>query len=379
MTIDKEQLIQLLIEKTSLERSEVEQQLSELVSRIQNAAETGESFDIEGFGSFSMQDGELQFIPTDTLETEINNKYAGMKPIELIGAFKEADGESIPDISLEDKEEKSWAFDEHAQTEDADKEFILENNEGSAVDGETEQESSDEEEIDQELLDKIFEEPEEDDVAVKNDSSEETEHETQDVSEKTVKKDDEERDPIERFLVAAVVIIALGIGGWVVYDIGLFGDMQLTQASAVQSVSDEPESNNITQHSNQDNLAQKSSDLKKQDQQPTSEPEEQQSVRKQEGPQRQQDKYGLRGRADDRVSKGYTIVIHSLQDLQMAERRQQKLQKAGYRALVSKATVNGTTYFRVGLGQFQSVADAQQAVDQIPEEYQDNNFIKRIQ
>jgi len=47
--------------------------------------------------------------------------------------------------------------------------------------------------------------------------------------------------------------------------------------------------------------------------------------------------------------------------------------------LISQAQVEGTTYYRVGIGQFETVSNAQQAIGDIPERYRDNNFIKRIQ
>ncbi len=103
MIIDKEQLISLLIDKTGLDATEVEDQLTELINRIQQAAQEDKSFEIEGFGTFNMEEGTLQFEPSDTLETEINNKYAGMKPIELIGAFKEPEGDEVPEITEPDE------------------------------------------------------------------------------------------------------------------------------------------------------------------------------------------------------------------------------------------------------------------------------------
>jgi cell division septation protein DedD len=93
----------------------------------------------------------------------------------------------------------------------------------------------------------------------------------------------------------------------------------------------------------------------------------------------QQDRYGLMGKPNQAIANGYTIVVHSLRDRQQAEQNRQQLQQAGYRALISQAQVEGTTYYRVGIGQFETVGDAQQAIGDIPERYRDNNFIKRIQ
>jgi len=86
----------------------------------------------------------------------------------------------------------------------------------------------------------------------------------------------------------------------------------------------------------------------------------------------------LRGTLNNNIESGYTIVVHSLRVEQKAENRRQNLQQAGFRALVNQAMVEGTTYYRVGIGQFETVESAQQAISDIPQEFQDNNFIKRI-
>jgi hypothetical protein len=64
--------------------------------------------------------------------------------------------------------------------------------------------------------------------------------------------------------------------------------------------------------------------------------------------------------------------------MQKAENNRKILEDAGYRSLISKAEVGGTTYYRVGIGQFQTVNDARQATNELPKRYRENNFIKRI-
>src|SRR6056297_2763871 len=84
MTIDRDELINLLVEKTGMNRDEVEKQLDELTSRIMDAANRGKALEIKGFGLFYFdEDGELTFRVSDELDSEINFTHAGMEPIEV--------------------------------------------------------------------------------------------------------------------------------------------------------------------------------------------------------------------------------------------------------------------------------------------------------
>ena len=383
MTIDKEQLISLLEEKTGLEREQVETQLSELIGRIQKAAEENKTFEVEGFGTFSMEDGSLQFEPEGTLETEINNKYAGMKPIELIGAFKEPENdEEVPEVNMSeagsddiDTEDK-WAFDADATEKEKEKQEI----EGTASDKELDEEEPETEKISgseevvkeeeqqdaEEVFDAVFgrtdEEPGKQQSAKEPEPAEDIEKE-------------EPRDPIGTIIVAVVVVLVVGVGGWLIYDFGLSGmtnnEMSTTSPQPTETIA--PTDDN-TQSEEQPDQGEEGMELEQSSAVSTGE-EDAEST----STTRQQNGYGLMGEPNQAITNGYTIVVHSLRDQQQAEQNRQQLQEAGYRALISQAQVEGSTYYRVGIGQFETVSDAQQAIGDIPKRYRDNNFIKRIQ
>jgi hypothetical protein len=408
MTIDKEQLISLLIDKTGLEREQVEDQLAELISRIREAADEGKTFEIEGFGTFSMSDGQLQFSPSDILETEINNKYAGMKPIELIGAFKEPKGEEIPDMdqSERDDEDKIWAFDEAAVTEDTPVEepAAQQRSEADEDDKEPDDEQPqpatadepataagpadiDEDESQEEIVesaDSEEQEPEAEQPAEESEQELDKEPVAEPVATEGTSDTPEKSDPIGRFLVAAVLVIAVGIGGWLVYETGLFsgssqgsGAISSTQGTTNKDVESTAVASQQSVERSNESSSKAPADTSA-GSQDGSEPEQDLQVTNNEaGGDAQQPMYGLHGSVNTNVN-GYTIVVHSLQAMAKADTRRQNLQEAGFRALVNQASVNGTTYYRVGIGQFESVKAAQQAVSNIPEEYRDNNFIKRI-
>jgi hypothetical protein len=385
MTIDKKQLISLLEEKTGLEREQVEVQLSELISRIQKAAEEDKTFEVEGFGTFSMEGGSLQFEPGDVLEMEINNKYAGMKPIELIGAFKEPESdEEVPEVDMTEAKprevdtENKWAFDSDATgKEKKEQEVEAIEPESGIDDEEPETEKATElEEFgeDQKEAEEVFE-------AVFGTTAEESE-------EKEPQKEPEPKEPapetekekpgdtIGTVIVAVVVVLVVGIGGWMAYDFGFTGtgstEMSTTAPQPAETAGSADDNTQSEEQAAQDKEAM--------------EPEQSSAVSTGEEdtdtqPQatRQQDRYGLMGEPNQAIANGYTIVVHSLRDKQQAEQNRQQLQETGFRALTSQAQVEGTTYYRVGIGQFETVSDAQQAIGDIPEQYRDNNFIKRIQ
>lgn len=369
MIIDKVQLIQLLVDKTGMDKEEIEAQLLELIKRVNKAAEEDKTFEIEGFGTFSMVDDTLHFAPDEKLETEINNEYAGMKPIELIGAFKEP-ADEMPDVSdrsAPPSDEESWTFDESAAEEE--EEPLVE--EPSAADEEQIITLSDQlsEEVEEVLESAEEEEPER---AFPQDKSAESQKPPEEKAElekqkksASVSKQADEKDTIGRVLVACVIIIALGITGFLVYDMNVTdsNDSAITESSDPPVKEARPRVTG-SEESSGDN----------------SEPEQGEEVTKTEAKQDQpQSRYGVRGEVNDEIRSEYTIVVHSLRSLSKAESNRDNLRDQGYRALISRARVNGVMRYRVGIGQFASVEAAQNAIDQIPEPYRENNFIKRIQ
>ncbi|WP_138431203.1 SPOR domain-containing protein [Fodinibius saliphilus] len=360
MIIDKAQLIELLVEKTGLAQDQVEGQLSQLIERIQEAAEEGKAFEIENFGTFGMEDGVLQFTPADRLETEINNKYAGMKPIELIGAFKEPEEGEIPDISemAPEQSEKAWSFDkDNAEEEKQQKETVREPEE-------TEIEEVPEQKPAMEEAQEEFEE-------LVNAGEKESQKSSQGSEKKTEEKiveEKKEKDPIGRLLVAAVVILVVGIGSVLMYDMGIFQELGRNNTRSHSEISD----NTLPAE-------------KTKVEQPviSSEPENKDLVSNDEAageaPQDTQQGYGLKGNFNPSVDNGYMIVVHSLQNKQQAEANKQQLVEKGYRTSINEANVKGTLYYRVGIGQFESIENARKAIERIPEPYRSNNFIKRIQ
>lgn len=404
MIIDREKLISMLVDKTGLEPEEVEEQLSELVSRIKEAADKGKTFKIEGFGTFQMEGDDLQFEPDNTLETEINNKYAGMKPIELIGAFKEPDDKEIPEIPDPEKEgEGIWTFDDESNEPTAadesepsqEEEPQPETEEVSAgapvepeisAEPDTEEAETDETGISLEEAianaSEAIEESQEESIPEEEDEDESAADEQ---PKKVAAKASSDKDPIGTVLMAAVVIIVIGIAGWFIYDWGISnsrgtdtaGPTFSNQTTQQQPPSDRQSGKDKADTQDQTDKTQHMPANK------NSEPEQNSQVIKQGGAQPKatpdnDSPYGLRGEVNHTISSSYTIVVHSLKDKETAETNRQHLQKEGFRAMMSSANINGTMHYRVGVGQFKTVDAALQAIKKLPEPYKSHNFIKRV-
>ncbi|TVQ68744.1 MAG: SPOR domain-containing protein [Balneolaceae bacterium] len=89
--------------------------------------------------------------------------------------------------------------------------------------------------------------------------------------------------------------------------------------------------------------------------------------------------YGLMGPEEEVLIGAYTIVVHSLRNERKSEIEKQRLENQGYKATRWSAVLpSGITTYRVGIGQFKSVSDAERAVEQLPEPFRSNNFIIRI-
>ncbi|HKL18676.1 MAG TPA: SPOR domain-containing protein, partial [Halalkalibaculum sp.] len=353
----------------------------------------GEDFTVSGLGTFSMEGDDIAFLAEEKLSTEVNYKYAGMKPIELIGAYKETpqiaidsspakepDSEPVPGVEQYTEEMDAAAEEEQVniteaagQEEENGKEELPEKQAKVPEDikpetAETPQEPAEEQ--------KKPDEAAKAKPAVKASSKKDFRS----------KRKKESTDSLRKLLVAAVVIIAIGISGWMFYDLGYLGGSagnesgnSVSESSVGQKFSTVPEqqANNGSNKTAADTVTNKETTGTDK----TSEQDESNSTSSITGiaEASRQSVYGLRGGASPRVEDGYTIVVHSLRDENKVRRLNEELQQAGYRTVISGATVMDTTFWRLGLGQFKTIDDAKKASQSLPDPYKSNHFIKRIQ
>lgn len=193
--INRDELIDQLTEKSELERDQVENKLKQLIEEIRHQTQEGESYEIEGFGTFYREHDTLQFEPSESLETELNYKYAGMEPVELAGSNKD-----LPDEELEEQQEGDSPDDE---LESGEKEDDYEEIFGLSSQKAMEEDEFDEEESveERDVSEEEFTQPEEDDSEKITDEESETEEESDEEESEEPDDLEEEIDDIEKALM----------------------------------------------------------------------------------------------------------------------------------------------------------------------------------
>ena len=85
------------------------------------------------------------------------------------------------------------------------------------------------------------------------------------------------------------------------------------------------------------------------------------------------------GPDDEILSGAYTIVLHSITDAERAEEEVEKLTDEGYKTTLWDVVLeDNRIWWRIGVGQFQTVSAALRAIQELPQVYRERNFIIRI-
>jgi len=148
MTLKDQHIIDLMLEHSDLSREEIEHNFSIFKDQLANM-EVDERIELSPLGEFIKTGTSMRFVPSVELATEINYKYAGMKPLEIVEAnkktpqsattdegFTKAADEPVDDTHLKpDKKEHTVDqpaqpnVDQHKPEEEADKEDHTKNTE----------------------------------------------------------------------------------------------------------------------------------------------------------------------------------------------------------------------------------------------------------
>ena len=278
---------------------------------------------------------------------------------------EEEDMESTPTMGVEEDEDL-----------ESEPEFVLDDEE-MGLDDDFEDDDSDD-------LSKIFDEPQpkpESEAEPEPEISEfDEEPEVVAANKKQTKRDSkykvsqdksEQRDPITMVISIGLIIILIVIGFLVIPS--LFE----SEDSGTEVVTD-PQEEQV--ESTPDDQVE-SSPEETQSVATPAEPEEDTEVTEEEPVQQEPEQpvYGLMGDLVDEANDGYSVVLHSMQSEVRARSEAADLASEGYRVLVSPRLVQGSTVWRVSVGQFPTISDAQQAAAELPNPYSTNNFIRRIQ
>lgn len=383
MTIDRDELINLLEEKTGMNRSEIEQQLDELTSRILDAAKRGKALEIKGFGLFYYdEEGDLTFRASDQLDTEINFTHAGMEPVEIKPPKSggeppskqlppETDEEEI--LPVEDKEtDKPVPADEAA---DADDVYGI----GKTLAGQKEAEDGDEESGQAEPFGKLFQE-EPDDVKPEPRPKDEINKAGTAPVEKTgtqgpgkkKKASTTSRDPMNVIIIVVLAGVFLFAAYFVFTE--FLDPPQQPETSQQQDV--EMENPPVTAERDITEATEPEPPEPEQVPEPENEPEPLEDTIDEVTTT---DPYGLYGEVADTEGDVFTIVVHSLGSRRVAEETADELREDGFRVTVTERTVDGQPFYRVGIGQFPTINEAQQEATTLPSPYNNQNFIHRLQ
>ncbi len=185
------------------------------------------------------------------------------------------------------------------------------------------------------------------------------------------KPEKRKRNPGTILIAAIAAVLVIVIGFLIVGDIGVFSDADSSQE--------------INQNESQ-SPAPMGADLET-----GPETEEQQELEEEPGEQEQPEltrieeegetsSFGLHGTTQSIEGRYYSIILHSLRSENRAEELRGELQDQGYRAVITSVnTEEYGTMWRVGIGQFESIPDAQDAASELPQNYRDNHFIGLLQ
>ncbi|HKI43775.1 MAG TPA: SPOR domain-containing protein [Balneolales bacterium] len=421
MAITHEQFIQLLAEKLGLNTEEVSDELNQLIDQIQQETAKGDEFTIDKFGIFKVKNGRLSFEVDPTFALEINFKYAGMTPVELKGGkTATVTDEEMGPLEKPEPEEEISARESYEKEEIPKDESVEPESEEGAE--EPEEEAQPEQESDWV--------PGE--VAAEAGSSD-----TQQEEKKNDRKSDQERAHIYRspnrllnddelpkrrtglFVVIVLVLAVLFAGYYLIVQRGGAPVVENTvgesQGDSVYIRDDnvKPEVRNRQRANEEDTTAgtagitatapdstEMASDMTNSSgDQSASMPKAKKaaasntadvsaSVAAKDSVAAKNimndltatSLYGLHGKTSNDIGDYYTIVIASLRDQSKAQSVGKRWGTRNYRVVVAPGQVHGQTWYRVGLGQFSSISDAENAVKGLPNRLQDNkhHFIRRI-
>ncbi|MEX1136723.1 MAG: SPOR domain-containing protein [Balneolales bacterium] len=378
----------------------IDSQLQEFMESLQSVLKEEGKVSIEGVGEFILTKGHLSFEPEETLALEVNFKYAGMEAIEIMPAYAKKLKKDEPDDALDQEKDQLLT---PLQTSGKEDSSAKENSDKSVGPKSSEKEESKSvpnpsEEIDD---DDPFNLSGPETKAISKSESDPERKKEPEAKPKRVKKTAERSAENKRkekeqegtegqprsnaafftvAAIAAVLLVALYIyqADDLPFDLPGIADTGVITRQ-------EPEDSNPPAASNHE-LRQ--GDLPKVDDEETG-PDNTETTDSSAttsaittstttvSAEAEDTVFGIYGDLAE-VNRPFTIVVHSLPYRQASSERD-KLKQSGYRATLSSVTKdNGYETWRVGIGQFETIEDATEAIQRLGEPYKSNNFVARI-
>lgn len=390
MTIDKDELINQLMEKTGIDRVKVEEQLDELTSRIVDAANRGKALEIKGFGLFYFdEEGELTFRASDQLDTEINFTHAGMKPIEVepSKSGSSLSGKELPEETEDEVDDETLSMQDTSSDSDtpdeADDDYDLEDifsikKTLSADEGEKEEDKDDS--AVPEPFDKLIQD-EPDEIKPVPDAQPKDKvkkagtapaHKASSASKSKKKAETKSRDPMTTVIFVVLAAVFLFAAYFVFTEFLDPPEQPETTQQQDIEIENPPATaeRDITEATEPEEPEPEQVPEPRDDPEPLNDPVDEVIAT---------DPYGLYGELAETEGDVFTIVVHSLESQNVANRIADNLRSDGFRTSITEANVDGQTYYRVGIGQFPTVQEALQEATTLPDPFNNQNFIQRLQ
>jgi cell division septation protein DedD len=313
-------------------------------------------------------DGGALISPPDKVDRDID-PFSG-----LLGdaSSKMKGSEEKKEEEVPEEDPFSFLMDDDDDDQDTEDQKEIEPETGEEFESETAfvlDDDDDSEEVEAEDdLSKIFEEPAAE-VEEEAEPVQPKEKKPKSAKKKPVKTSDKQRDPIMMVISIGLIIILIVAGFFIIPS--LFDDSDSTSPQ-----------NQPAQETEQPSQTDPALEEEQQAVLTPVEPEEETAVTEEEPApttEPEQPIYGLNGDLVEEANDGYSIVLHSLQSEERARQQAANLVSDGYRVLVSPRLVRGETVWRVSVGQFQTLTEAQEQAAELPSPYSSNNFIQRIQ
>lgn len=88
--------------------------------------------------------------------------------------------------------------------------------------------------------------------------------------------------------------------------------------------------------------------------------------------------YGLYGDIYDQSLDGYSIIVSSLKEEEIAHEVVSRIKEEGYRAAIVPAVVNGLQHYRIAVGQFETEFSAAESAISMPSDVAEDYYIRRM-
>ncbi|MEX0685416.1 MAG: SPOR domain-containing protein [Balneolales bacterium] len=390
--LSHEEFTSALAERLKADPIFIEDRLEDFIESFLATLKKENEVVIDGLGTFVLDKGTLSLKPDETLALEVNFKYAGMDAIEIMPAYvRKIQHEKKSDTDLDINKDTPLTPLQISKEEESESQDSVSDKLQDVTPIKPEpQKEKDTEENSASLEDPFnLEEP------IEGKSNTEVANAKKEPVNLNKRSEKEKKQPVfqadlekeqskpssNKLLyalaaMAAVMLVTMYIyqsGYMIPFDLPGNNTTNITHQN-IQSDTQLPASRHELRQGNEpkENI----SDTENKDQASVSSATIKASL---EIADPDKPEFGIRGEMAELAGRTFTIVVHSLPNYRMGSRERDKIRENGYRATLYSVTLdNGDETWRVGIGQFETIEDATEAIQKLDEPYKSSNFVARI-